>query len=945
MASIIKPSLAGGEIAPDLYGRVDVAKYQVAAKKLVNFFVHPYGGISNRPGTEFVGEVRDSTKVHRVIPFSFSTVQTYALEFGNLTLRIVKDGGHVLESAKVITGITKANPGVVTSVAHGLSNGDHVYIASVVGMTEVNGRTFKIANVATDTFELQDLGGTNLSTSTYTTYVSGGTASRVYTVTTPYLEADLPLLKFVQSADVMTITHPDYAPRDLTRTGDAAWTLTEVSFVPGVDRPVGMTITHSSAGSTTYRYAVTAVDPETGEIGLRGVNNTVRTITGITSAAPAVVTASAHGFANGDEVYIYNVTGMTDANGKPYTAAGVTSSTFELANTDFTGYAAYVSAGSVARTFVITSSAPALTSSTPIDLAWTAVSGISEYNVYREKSGTYGFIGVATGTTFRDDNINPDMSDGPPGYRNPFDGADNRPGCVTYHEERKVYARTDERPQTIFESRAGAYDNFTESNPTQDDDAVTYTIVSRQVNEVRHVLSMGDLVILTSGGEWVARPGGQSDTITPTSLVVKAQSYRGSSHVPPLVVGDIVLFVQDGGMVIRELGYRYDVDKYTGNDLTVLAPHLFAERTVKEWAFAQSPFCLAHIVMSDGSLIGLTYLKEQDVWAFWRCETDGDVESVCSIREGDEDATYFVIRRKIGSRFCRYIERLHSRAFEDVRDAFFVDCGVSLDSPLTITGITSAEPPVVTTLTNHGFSNGDLIDILDTKRRNPDYHLGQGEIATESPATDRNERLVSHATHGQRYKAAGVTATTFELTDYIEGTDIDGTAWDAWYSGGYAREAVTTVTGLWHLEGQTVSVLNTGDVEAQKTVTNGSITLDREGSLVHVGLPYVADFESLSIDAGDGSLQGKRKTVPFVTLRVVKTRGGFVGPSLKDGDLKEIKQRQYEDYNEPTRLAQGDLRLQMTPQWGTGGNVCYRQSDPLPVTIIALIPEIQVGGH
>jgi hypothetical protein len=142
-------------------------------------------------------------KRSRLVPFAFNTEQTYVLEFGDLKMRVVKDGGYVLEAGIAITGITQGNPGVVTtSGAHGWSTGDRIFLDGVGGMVELDGRSVDITVLGASSFAI------GIDTSGYAAWTSGGTAARHYTLATPYPEADLPRLKFVQSADTMTLTHP-----------------------------------------------------------------------------------------------------------------------------------------------------------------------------------------------------------------------------------------------------------------------------------------------------------------------------------------------------------------------------------------------------------------------------------------------------------------------------------------------------------------------------------------------------------------------------------------------------------------------------------------------------------------------------------------------------------------------------------------------------------------
>ncbi len=262
-----QPSFAGGEIGPPLYSRIDTAKYQTALKRCRNFLVQKYGGVTRRPGTLMVGTIAGKTGDARLIPFRFSSDQAYVLEFTDEKMRVIKDGAYVLSaSPKSITGITQASPGVVTSAAHGFTNGAEVYLAGVVGMTQLNGRTLYVANATTNTFTLTDVNGQDVSTTAMGGYVSGGTATMLYELASPYVAADLLDIRYEQSADVMYLAHTGYAPHKLVRTDHNAWTISAVTFETSLAAPTGVTATPSGGGSgKTYEYQVTALNTETGD--------------------------------------------------------------------------------------------------------------------------------------------------------------------------------------------------------------------------------------------------------------------------------------------------------------------------------------------------------------------------------------------------------------------------------------------------------------------------------------------------------------------------------------------------------------------------------------------------------------------------------------------------------------------------------------------------------
>lgn len=848
MAKVIQSSFAKGELAPALYGRVDIAAYQIGLKTARNVFVRSYGGVSNRAGTQFIGPSKDHGYAPRLIPFSFKTSDAYMLVFGNLWMRVIRDGSFVLESDVTITAASKASPCAVTAASHGFSNGDDVYISGVAGMTRLNGRFFRVAGVTTNTFQLTDqVSGDNIDSSAFAAYTSGGTVARVYTLTTPYETANLSKLKYVQSADVMTIVHPSYAPRELTRTGHTSWTLTAITFAPTIGTPGSINVTPTAAGAVTWSYAVTAIDSDTGEEGLAGTGSTT-----VGAATPS--------------------------------------------NT----------------------------------VTWSAVSGAEKYAVYRAKNGIYGYVGDAGSTSFLDEVTDPDMSISPVlAARNPFSSSSDYPGAVAYYEQRRVFGGSTNRPDGLDFSQTGNHKNFNRSTPLRADDAIRVTLSSQQVNEVRGFAPGNDLLILTSGSE-IKMNSGADAAFESATLKQKPQSFWGSGHHRPIVAGNTTLFVEANNSRVRSLGYTLTTDGYTGNNLGILSAHLLDEgKTITDWAYSHAPEGVVYMVRSDGHLLTMTYNQEQEVVAWTRWDTSGDFERVACLRhaEGEtEDTSFYVVKRTVNGQTVRYIERSHTRVFSDVRDCFFVDCGLSLDSPVTITGATAANP-VVITAASHGFSNGDEVDIFDIE-----WVADTDDERTETQPDQLNRR---------RYTVANAAANTFELTD-ADGNNIDGSAFSAYVSGGTARKAVSSVSGLDYLEGRTLVALCDGNVVSSLTVTNGAITLARKFSRIHAGLRYVADVETLNVEAPSGTIQGLLKKIGVVTLRFEKSRGLWYGTQL--GRLTEMKQRDAEDMGDPTALLTGDREVTMDPDWNSNGRMFLRQSVPLPFNLLAVVPDILIGG-
>lgn len=922
MPTFIQPSFAKGELAPQLHGRVDTAAYQVGLAKARNCIIHAYGGVSNRAGLMFVAPVKDHSYTPRLIKFQFKTSDQYLLEFGDQYMRVIRNDGHVLEAPKTITGATAANPVVVTAVAHGYSAGHQVFIQNVGGMTRLNGRWFVVANPAANTFELVDqLSGDPVNGTGFAAYTSGGTVARVYEIATPYAVADLPNLKHEQSADVMTFAHNLYPVQELRRTAHDNWAMTAPTFQPLIGHPTGISAVSNSGSGTTYSYKVTAIAAETGEESLPGLSSTTQTITNITQAAQAVVTTSgAHGYSVGTEVYIAAVVGMTEVNGRRFTIIATPSGTTFTVDEDTTGYTAYSSGGTANATHVEVSGG-----TTPNNtISWSAIpAGSVKCSVYRAVNGVYGFVGDANGTSFTDNNIAPDLDIGPPAARNPFLFPGQYPGAVGYYEQRRVFGGSLDKPDTSEYSQIGNQSNHSKSSPLKDSDAITATLASREVNEIRHYVGGKDLIILTSGAEWGVNSG-QDSAFSAVSIKQKPQSSWGSSHRRPIQAGNTVLFVEENNSRVRSLGYSLQIDGYTGTDMNYLAGHMFESYMIRDWAYASTPDPIVHVVREDGRVACLTFQQEQEVigWSTW--DTPGKFEASCTLRHDEDDAddkVYFVVRRVVNGNVVRYIERTHSRRFTDIRDAFFVDSGLTYDDPIAITDIDASTTTVVVTAPSHGLSNGTEVDFSDIE-----WEPEIDEFDAETQPDQLNFEV---------FTIANATANTFEVTV----PSVAG--WKGYVEGGYVRRRIQIVTGLDHLEGRSVAALTNGNVVSDMVVTNGAITLPRAAGRIHIGLRYTADIETLAIEAPQGTVQGKRKKIAAVVGRFFRTRGLFYGTDPLA--LSEMKQREDEDWGQPTDMLTGDKHLTTMGQWDRVAKLYLRQRYPLPLTLLALVPEIALG--
>lgn len=943
MSTFSHRAFSAGEISPSLYGRTDQVKYDTGLATCRNAVLMKHSGVTNRMGGKYIGQVYDSTEKARFIPFVFNTEQTYVLVFTPLRMMVIKDAEVLKEAGSAtVTGATQADPCVVTtSAAHGYSNGDVVELTSVAGMAELNGRFLKVANVTATTYELKTMDGVDLDATGFGAYTSGGTSEKVFYLDTPYVEDDLPTLHHVQSADVVTIVHPNYAPRDLTRTGDVTWSLDVIDMIPGTDHPTGLSCVAGGGGSNTFKYKVTAVDPITGEESLPAVGAAVGTaITGVTQADPAVVTTSiAHNLTDGETVLIEAIAGMTEINDRRFVVANQTATTFELKDEDTTSYTAYSSGGTVKSEDCIITSAADPTVANPHVISWTEVAGVTQYNVYKALNDVYGFIGVAGLTSFDDTDLDADTADTPPSSRNPFYADGDFPSTVTYYQQRRIFANTDNDPEDVFASRIGAFKNFTTRSPLQDDDAFQFNLAGRQVNEVNSLLVLNStLVMLTSGGEWSIQ-GNQAGTLTPADVNPTQQSYNGSSTLQPILVNGTALYVQARESIIRDLGFSFEVEGYNGNDLTIFSSHLFEDFTIKDWTYQQIPHSVVWMARSDGTLLGLTYLREQEMQGHHRHDFYGAVENVVTIPEGTEDALYLIVKSTdstvgaLTDQTVREIIRIPTRRITDIQDATFMDAFETYDGSNSNTSFTmtlttgagwTADDDLTLTATGHTpFSSGDI---------------GNSEIHMTDSAGD----II-------RLSITGFTSTTVVTVTSNKDvpTSMQGTALSTWGT------AKSVVSELWHLEGKGVSVMGDGFVVASPnnasyiavTVEDGDAVLDNFYVKIHVGLPYITDIETLNFDTIQSeTLADKKIVVGKVTATVEETRGVWAGVKLPTDDatdplegLREHKARSTEGYDDPISLRTDNITINVNGKYNNG-RVLLRQIDPVPFTLLAVHP-------
>jgi hypothetical protein len=496
------------------------------------------------------------------------------------------------------------------------------------------------------------------------------------------------------------------------------------------------------------------------------------------------------------------------------------------------------------------------------------------------------------------------------------------PGEVEYYGDRRFFARTKAQPQTIWATKTGEYRNFGRSTPIEDSDAINQTLIARQANPIYDLLPMKSLMVMTAAAEWEFTAG-DGGVIAPGKNGFHPQSWYGSAPIAAQLIGNSAIFIQGRGFVVRDLGYEFAQDGFSGNDLTIYGSHLFEGHQIVDMAYQQVPYSAVWMVRDDGKVICLTYLREQQVVGFSLLETDGQVESVCTVPNGDQNAVHLVVRRFVNGAWRRYREMLADRNVQDVRDGFFVDSGLSFDFRNQV-GVARLTGTLI-------WDNTATISFI---------------VSGATPfvgASDVGDEVVLYAANGEsaRLRIVEHLNATTVLVQLITPSEVpaslrstDAARWDL------RRD---TLSGLGHLEGKTVSVLSDGNVEEQKVVSGGSITLDRPGSYGHVGLPYRSWIESLDINVPGGeSVRGKHKVISDVTLLVKDTRGLKAGPSLDQ--LEAYKERQFENYDEPTAIITGIIEYAVPCRHDKDARFVAVQDDPLPATILGLLPNVTITG-
>lgn len=933
----LKSSFAGGELSPSMYGRTDIAKYDSGAAVLRNFFVLRYGGAANRPGFKFIAQTYNNKKAV-LIPFMYSTDQNYIVEITAGRCQFYTDGGIVvkedgtpysienfftdkdLEDAAKIKYTQSADVLFIVHPAHApmtltrygsldwrfeamditggpfdASNFNSAYIVTKTQQWTTPGTYTVHIPAGIDSIEYKIAGaggggggGNHMSHGPYLYGGNGGSGELLTGKMTVTSNSDYQVIVGAGGVGGVGVKYSDSQTSGKSggnssfgnisaRGGGGGYRATTPSYSGeegwsgGSDGANGTSYGAGGAGGNGTGWSGTAGSGGNGWVEILysasiGDNTTVEASD---VYGNITLTASDDIFAKSDEGSLFSLTHFLETDYKK----GIPSSTGgNLQVSVLPKSNVYV------ESFGFWDGNFSLEKYDPVSLQWVNVrtqsgnrsqnyslteentsESIASYRVTSTEFNTdvwsgenekqRGYItiqsigGDYTGHVLITEYVSPTVVKGTVKKQlastdetrdfafAAWNGEKGYPSATGIYEDRLVFAGSKGFPQTFWTSKTGDYYNFGTSIPSADDDGITATLNGGQMNGIKAIIAFGEMLLLTAGGEFKVSGGGKA--ITGSNVLSQPQEYRGVSDVNPVTIGSRIIYVQHQGNIIRDLAYSYDVDKYTGDDLNLLASHLFEGHKIISMTYQQIPNSIVWCVRDDGLLLGLTYIKEQDIYAWHQHTTaGGKFVSVCNIGGSTEDKLYAVIER--GGQY--YVEIMESRdKSTNVEDQFFVDSGIT-----------------------------------------------------------------------------------------------------------YEGEATDEISGLEHLEGYTVAILADGNVLPQQTVENGKVFLGNKYKKVHVGLPIDAEIKTLPIDftAQDGTYLSRKKRIAAVTLLLKDSRGGLFG--MKENELDEFKWRSNEAYGEPISLQTGKFKVTIkSATYDETQQIIIKQPDPLPMTVLSLIPEIE----
>ncbi|HSW91844.1 MAG TPA: hypothetical protein VLG09_04315 [Candidatus Saccharimonadales bacterium] len=921
-------SFHAGEFAPALYARVDLAKYKSGLALARNCFVDYRGGVSSRMGTKFINQCFKSDGIVRLIPFQASFTLSYILEFGDHYIRFYRNGNPVLEDSIVITDVT----GDLVTAVHDYAVGDWVFIDGVVGIDGINGRYFQVSaiNAGVD-FNIVDLFG---NTPTFTgAYVSDGTTQRVYTLTTPYLDNQLALIKFAQNVNTLILCHPHVQPQLLTYNGPIDWSLNTITFGATIPTPVAPVITTGlAAGTYNYSYLYTAVDANGQE----------------SAPSPAGALANVQDLRTVAKSNVITLTAVPGA-------------------TSYNVYKAEIREGAAV---------PA--------------------------GAAYGFIGNCTGTVFIDSNIPPDFSQGVPQPRNPFLGSGvasvvvTNPGTIA--DLTAIPTVTfDPSPNGVTAAgqvQAGVISVALVNGGTSFNvgDVINLFNPSTRLQCTIRVTAVAGTTITSADliGTQVftgTTPDGTTVAGKPRTLGIACQFNAtfgvtgiilttpgsGYTSVPAITFSSTAATAT---AVLNTLGSNPTVPTYMQQRLVLAGP----TSDVQQFNFSQPSlyfnFDVTDPIEADDAIQGTLVSTQLNT-----------IKALVPMSLGlvvlTDKASWLINGGSQGSAITPFTITANEHSYNGATDVppivtnfdiLYVQAKGSIVRDLTFNYYAQIYTGTdISVLSSHLFYGFTILEwsyaeepfkliwaVRDDGVLLTLTFLKEQDIIGWCHSDTTNGLFKSTASVVENTIAGNVDATYFVVERVVQGQTlkyiermqervfIDGVsgAWCVDCGAAYIGSPATTVFGLYHLIGQDVTGLADG-VPFTATVTDdGSIVIADPASVIIIGLPFTPQWQTLRLDVSDQNIQGKRKAIGGVNLRVEDTLGLTIGKDFSNlVPMKDLIRGNIGTQSNQvvTDLVTGDVRTIIDPSWDVDGQYCIEQSNPYPATILGVMPEIELG--
>jgi len=545
---------------------------------------------------------------------------------------------------------------------------------------------------------------------------------------------------------------------------------------------------------------------------------------------------------------------------------------------------------------------------TRVELDWPNVTDAIQYTVYKGGNGIFGFIGYTTTSEFTDRNYAPSYDVVPVGNRVGFES--ENPSIMEFYKQRMAYASTESNPQDMWFSRPYIFSSLAESVPLQEDDAFRIQLVARQRQTINHMVMLKRFLIFTDSAEWTLNTIENRALSLATADPVVETQYGAKPNLRPIVVGNRILFVQNKTGAVLDMGYEFTADAFKADELTRLSRDLFKNKEIVAWDYAVHPHNLLFCVMSDGTLNIMTYVREHEIWGWTSSNTQGKFLDVACVTEIDHEGVYFQVERVIDGVTTYFIERFNVDLTGKLQNMVFSDCAISYVDGRA--GVAHSVTPGQVLINTTGLTAGKRVRI-------------------ERSATEHWIGLVSSVSGGTAYISPGGYGTT-SFSEEIAG-DVE------------VLIMTDAITGLDHLNGETVWALIDGKVLKDIVLTDGTFTPEYPAARIHIGLPFFTRVETLDMDADAVKGQFREKTIHEISINVQDSRSVFIGVEHADFPMEKITPRDSDtnmhDANAPLN---GTFDLRQHISWKNTTEIIIESNDPLPMNILNIAPDIRYAS-